>query len=87
VAAAATPVSRTLTADAGGQRVSVRQGQEVDLTIEGEQVDTVSIDDLGEQDTVDVDSPAQLDFVADTPGRYPIVMLESGKTIGTLLVR
>jgi hypothetical protein len=85
--AAASTVRRTLSADATGQRVSARQGQEVQLTVEGEQVDTVSIDALGAEDTVDVDSPAQLDLVAETPGSYPIVMLESGRTIGTLLVR
>ena len=61
--------------------------QELLLTVKGKQVDTVSINDLGEQETVEADSPAQFDLVPETAGQYPIVMLESGKTIGTLVVR
>src|SRR3954453_18661518 len=63
VASAAPLLQRTLTADATGQRGRVPRGQELLLTVKGEQVDTVSINDLGEQETVDADSPAQFDLV------------------------
>jgi hypothetical protein len=87
VASAAPLQQRTLSAGATGQRVRVPRGQELLLTVKGKQVDTVSINDLGEQETVEADSPAQFDLVPETAGHYPIVMLESGKTIGTLVVR
>ena len=80
------PVDRTLEAQSEGQRVVARVGQPVTITVESEVLDTVSLDDLGTK-SVEPDSPAVFELLADTPGRYPIQLLLSGRTIGTLEVR
>jgi hypothetical protein len=79
-------VQKTLTADAPDQQVVARVGQDVVIDVEGEQVDTVTIGDLDTQ-TVDAGSPAHFDLLAETPGRYPIELVEAGRRIGTLEIR
>jgi hypothetical protein len=80
------PVEKTLIAEGADQKVVVRQGQSVVIDVEGEQVDTVAIENLGNR-TVDPDSPAHFELLADTPGSYAIDLLDADRQIGTLEVR
>jgi hypothetical protein len=80
------PVEKTLLAEGADQKVVVRQGQSVVIDVEGEQVDTVAIENLGNR-TVDPDSPAHFELLADTPGSYAIELLDANRQIGTLEVR
>jgi hypothetical protein len=78
-------VEETLNEEGMNQRVTARAGQPVVIDVQGDQLDTVSIENLGVE-TVDPDSPAHFELLADTPGRYPITLLEARRQIGTLIV-
>jgi hypothetical protein len=66
-------------------KLTVRAGQPVELTVSGDEVDSVSV--LDEIQPIDPDSPALFDLLPDRPGRYPIELLDAGRTITTLVVR
>jgi|RhiMethySRZTD1v2_1073278.scaffolds.fasta_scaffold1648690_2 hypothetical protein len=83
--AAAEPVEKTLDAQADGQRVEARVGQIVRITVNTDELDSVSIDDLGTE-TADPDSPAHFEVLADAPGTYPIELLDADRQIGELVV-
>ena len=78
-------VERTISADSAPARVTVREGQQVQLTVTGAELDSVSL--LDEIEPIEEDSPALFDVLADTPGEYPIELVDSGRRIGTLVVR
>jgi hypothetical protein len=78
-------VERTISADSKPVRVAVRHGQQVQLTVTGSALDSVSL--LDEIEPIEEDSPALFDVLADTPGEYPIQLVDSGRRIGTLVVR
>ena len=79
-------LDRTLDAGETGQRVSAQVGQTVVITVEGSSLDTVRLAEYGHE-TVDRDSPARFELLADVPGSYAIELLESGRRIGTLEIR
>jgi len=79
-------VKRTLDAGATGQRVVAQRGQTVELTIESDSLQTVSLDDAGVH-TAEPDSPAHFELLADVPGTYTIDLLDPDQQIGTLEVR
>jgi hypothetical protein len=79
-------VKRTLDAGATGQRVVAQRGQTVELTVESDSLQTVSLDDAGVH-TAEPDSPAHFELLADVPGTYTIDLLDPEQQIGTLEVR
>jgi hypothetical protein len=79
-------VEETLDAGASGQKVIARVGQNVTIIVESDELDTVELAELGTE-PVEPDSPARFDLLADAPGSYPLVLLESGRRIGVLEVR
>src|SRR4051794_20198525 len=83
--AAAEPVEKTLDAQADGQRVEARVGQIVRITVNTDELDSVSIDNLGTE-TADPESPARFELLADAPGTYPIELLEEQRQIGELVI-
>jgi hypothetical protein len=66
-------------------RVSVKEGQLVQLTVTGDEVDTVQL--LDEIEPIESDSPALFELFADRPGEYPIQLVDADRQIGTLVVR
>jgi hypothetical protein len=78
-------VEKTVSAAEGPARVTVREGDLVHLTVESSDVDSVSV--LGEFRPVEPESPAEFDLLADTPGSYPIELLDAEQRISTLVVR
>lgn len=76
-------VTKTLDAGATGQVVDVRVGQTLELTVKSDTLETVSIDQYGDQ-TAEADSPAHFEILADVPGSYAIDLLEPTRQIGTL---
>lgn len=82
-------VSAELSADEASKRREVRAdvGDLVEITVEGDVIDAVSIEGLTDHATIDPESPAQLQLLADIPGRFPITLLEADRRIGTLDVR
>jgi hypothetical protein len=78
-------VEKELTTSDADARVAVREGDLVELTISGPERDSVLL--LDRMDTIHPDSPARFSLVAGEPGEYPIVLVEAGRRIGTLVVR
>jgi len=80
------PVEETLDAGGEGQRVVARIGQNVTIVVRSEELDTVSLDEVG-LETTEPDSPARFELLADVPGTYPIELLEADRQIGVLEIR
>jgi hypothetical protein len=80
-------VSETLSADPGApeRTVDAEVGDRVLLTVEGAQADSVALGDMDVQG-VEQDSPARFELLADTPGSYPLTLVNAGRRIGTLEV-
>lgn len=77
----------TISADEEGQRVVIEEGDVLELTVTGSELDTVSLEGLGEIEPVEEDSDALFNLLAEEPGQHPIELLESGRRIGTLVIR
>jgi hypothetical protein len=78
-------VERELVAGGEAERVSVREGDLVQLTVSGPERGSVMV--LGRIDTIHPESPARFSLLAGEPGVYPIDLLEEERQIGTLVVR
>jgi hypothetical protein len=85
-APARAPVEETLDAEASGQKVSARVGQSVTIVIEADELDSVSLAEVGTK-TAEPGSPARFELLADVPGSYPIDLLEADRRIGVLEIR
>jgi hypothetical protein len=80
------PLERTLSADEpSGRKIFVRRGRLVLLTVEGDVVDSVQFGDL-QVASLDPDSPARFEMIADVPGSYPITLLDAQRKLGVLEV-
>jgi hypothetical protein len=81
-------VKAKLSANPGAaeKTVEAEVGDRVLLTVDGSRPDSVALDDM-EVHSVERDSPARFELLADTPGHYPLVLVDEGRRIGTLEVR
>jgi plastocyanin len=81
-------VSETLSADPGTrpQTVEAEVGDKVELIVEGSVIDSVALGDLSMED-VEAGVPARFELLADTPGSYPLILVNEERQIGTLVVR
>ena len=79
------PIEKTILTAENPKRVAVRQGQLLNLTVQGSEVDSVMV--LDEIEPLEEDSPAVFEILADEPGEYPIELLDADRQIGTLVVR
>ena len=64
--------------------VRAREGDVVDLEVMSAQPDEARIDDLGVSGPAGPGLPADLRFVADQAGRFPVTLRDSGERVGTL---
>jgi hypothetical protein len=71
--------------DRPARLIRARAGDRVVITVRGDAIDSVALGDL-EIEPVEPGIPARFDFLAD-PGSYPLVLLDAGRRIGTLVVR
>ena len=78
-------VEKTLTTSEGDTRVTVDEGDLVELTVTGPERDAVSV--LGRIDSIDPTTPARFSLLAGRPGEHPIELLEEDRRIGTLVIR
>ena len=76
---------QTLDAQADDQRVEAKVGQIVRIVVTSDELDTVSMADVGFE-TTEPDSPARFELLADVPGTYPIKLLEADRQIGELKI-
>jgi hypothetical protein len=79
------PVEKTVITAENPARVAVREGQLLELTVRGSEVDSVMV--LDEIEPIEEDSPAVFEILADEPGEYPIQLLGADRQVGTLVVR
>jgi hypothetical protein len=87
-AAAPKAVRATLSgaSDRAARSVTARLGDQVQLVVTAPDIDAVALGDL---DTAPVEPglPARFDLLADERGRFPVVLLNAGRRVGTLVVR
>ena len=81
-------VSEALSAapKAKAQTIKAELGDRVVITVDGTQPDRVMLGDL-QTEGVDAEFPAVFQLLADTPGSYPVVLLNEERQIGTLEIR
>jgi hypothetical protein len=80
-------LERTISADGEPDRVVVTQGDLVQLEVASEEVDSVLLGGFEQIEPVAPASNARFNLLADEPGRYAIELLDSGRRVGTLVVR
>jgi hypothetical protein len=76
-------VEASLPAD---KEVRARVGDVVRLLVRAPSADVVELANLAIERPVDPDQPAELLFVADRTGRFPVRLRDAGESIGTLRV-
>jgi len=80
-------VTAKLDASARRQRtVRAELGEQVSILVSTHAADSVALGDLDVQ-PAEPGLPARFDLLADTPGRYPLVLESSGHRLWTLEVR
>ena len=81
-------VDETLSAqaDAPERTVEAEVGDRVAITVEAAGPDSVQLGDLATRN-VEAGIPARFELLADTPGSYPLVLVNAEQPIGTLLIR
>jgi hypothetical protein len=67
-------------------RIDAAPGETVLLEVTGDVIDTVTISDLSEIETIDPGAPARFEIYVDTRGRFPIDLVEAHRRIGVLEV-
>jgi hypothetical protein len=72
--------------DASDQVVDAELGDRVQITVQGSTPDSVLLGDLDAED-VEAGYPARFELLADTPGSYPLLLVNEERQIGSLLVR
>ena len=80
-----TTVAKELSTVGDTSRVVVREGDVVELTVSGPELDAVMV--LGRIDSIHPKSPARFSLLAGAPGEHPIELLGPGRQIGTLVIR
>jgi hypothetical protein len=70
----------------GDKEVRARVGDVVRLLVRAPSADVVELTNLAVEEPVDPDQPAELLFVADRAGRFPVRLRDAGESIGTLRV-
>lgn len=78
-------VSATLSAEPGAkqQTVEAELGDRVHILVDGSGPDSVALGDL-RVEALEAGSPASFELLADTPGTYPLVLVDENRRIGTL---
>lgn len=86
-AAESRAVARTVDASrASPTTVEVAVGDVLDLTVSADEAGAVELRDLGQIKAIDPTTDATFNVIATEPGRYPIVLLGSERTLGTVRV-
>ena len=68
--------------DRASKTVEAEIGDRVQITVEGADADSVALGDLAMED-VEAGFPARFELLADTPGTYPLVLVNENRRIGT----
>ena len=78
-------LEETLSTRGKPRRIRVDRGALVELQVDGDELDSVSLE--GEVEVVTEETNAIFNIYADTPGTYPIELVDANRIVGTLVVR
>ena len=78
-------VEKELSTAGGPDRITVHEGDVVELIVSGPERGAVTV--LDRIDAIHPEAPARFSLLAGEPGEHPIELLESGRRIGTLVIR
>jgi len=80
-------VSVTLTTSSGEeQTIPADLGDRVEIVVEGSEPDSVALGEL-RMEQLEAGIPARFELLAETPGAYPLVLVNENRRIGTLQIR
>jgi hypothetical protein len=81
-------VSETVSAapDAKEKTIEATLGDRIEILVEGSAPDGVALGDLRIEE-LDEGVPARFELLAETPGDYPLVLVNEDRRIGTLEIR
>src|SRR3954469_10316523 len=81
-------VEAKLSAEPGekAQMIEAQLGDKVQIVVEGSQPASVQLGDMSTEQ-LEQGGPARFQWLADTPGAYPLVLVDENRRIGTLDVR
>src|SRR5688500_2176958 len=81
-------VTATLSAEPGRpeQTIEAELGDRVEIVVEGSQLDSVALGEV-RFESIEKDLPARFEFLAETPGSYPLVLLNEDRRIGSLEIK
>jgi plastocyanin len=82
-------VTQTVDATAGARpaRVRARAGDTIRLAVHGDVLDTVELQGLDEIDALEPSAPARFEFLAESPGEHPIVLMDADRRVGLLVIK
>jgi hypothetical protein len=88
-AAGSRRVVETLKADDGVRPATVRArlGDVVELTVEGDLLDSVELEGLNEIEPLEPGSPARFEVLAEAEGRFGVRLIDADRRIGRIDVR
>lgn len=69
------------------ERIRLRLGDQLALTVRSGGADQVEIPDLGQIEDVDPDAPARFDLLLDRAGTFPVRLLEAQRVVARIAVR
>ena len=81
-------VTREVSAAPGAeaQTIEAEVGDRVQILVEGSEPDAVLLGELATR-SVEAGIPARFELLAETPGAYPLVLVNEARRIGTLEIR
>jgi hypothetical protein len=80
-------VERTISAEPGARKtITVSRGQVLRLEVKGDLLDSVLLEGLGRLDGVAPLAPARFTLLAETPGTYPIRLVEADRRLGRIRI-
>jgi hypothetical protein len=81
-------VTETLSAVPGAEEKTIKAelGDFVEIVVEGDEPASVELSGL-RTEPVEAGFPARFEMLAETPGTYPLVVVDERRTIGTLEIR
>jgi hypothetical protein len=87
-AGASRRIEQTISADPGRPRARVRArvGDVLELTVKGDVLDGVQIEELGELEPVEPGSPARFELLLERQGELRVELVDAERLIGLVLV-
>ena len=80
-------LTRTIDATPDIERIELRLGDQLALTVRSGTADQVEIPALGQLENVDPDAPARFDLLPQRPGAFEVRLLDARRTVAKITVR